>query len=119
MKNAVPRSQARNIARDSRRSQFAADAIAGIIAGIVAFPLPIAFVSTFIAGVLLIIFGLARFGTAIRFIPHPVATGFMSGIAVIIISGQVKALIGLNLENVPPGFIGKWTAQAHAQAIGA
>ena len=66
------------------------------------------------AGVLLIIFGLARFGAAIKFIPHPVVTGFTSGIALIIFASQVRDLFGLEMNAVPPGFIDKWFAYAHA-----
>ena len=52
-------------------------------------------VATLMAGVLLVIMGLAKLGTAIKFIPHPVITGFTSGIAVIIFSSQIKDLFGL------------------------
>jgi SulP family sulfate permease len=74
-------------------------------------------VSTFMAGILLIIFGLARFGAAIKFIPHPVVTGFTSGIAVIIFAGQVRDLLGLRMSAVPPGFIEKLIAYAHASGV--
>lgn len=74
-------------------------------------------VATFMAGVLLIIFGLARFGAAIKFIPHPVVIGFTSGIAVVIFSGEVKDLLGLQMGAVPPDFIGKWIAYGHASGI--
>src|SRR3954468_17611909 len=47
-------------------------------------------IATLMAGVMLVIFGLAKFGAAIKFIPHPVVTGFTSGIAVIIFTSQVK-----------------------------
>ena len=46
-------------------------------------------VATIMAGVMLIILGVAKLGGAIKFIPYPVTTGFTSGIAVIIFSGQV------------------------------
>ena len=48
-------------------------------------------VATFMAGVLLVLLGIARLGTAIKFIPVPVVTGFTSGIAVIIFSSQALA----------------------------
>ena len=76
-------------------------------------------VSTFMAGILLIVFGLARFGAAIKFIPHPVVTGFTSGIAVIIFAGQVRDLLGLHMSAVPPGFIEKLIAYAHATGVNA
>ncbi len=74
-------------------------------------------VATMMAGVLLVVFGLAGFGGAIKFIPHPVVTGFTSGIAVIIFSGEIRDFLGLNVGAVPPDFIGKWTAYAQATAI--
>ena len=60
-------------------------------------------VATLMAGVLLVIFGVAKFGGAIKFIPHPVVTGFTSGIAVIIFSGEVKDFFGLQMGAVPAG----------------
>lgn len=65
---------------------------------------------TLMAGVLLILFGLFRLGGLIRFIPFPVTTGFTSGIAVVIFSSQVKDLLGLQMETVPPEFLPKWIA---------
>src|SRR6476619_2449060 len=58
-------------------------------------------VATLMAGGMLVIFGLAKFGAAIKFIPHPVVTGFTSGIAVIIFAGQVRDLLGLDMTTVP------------------
>ena len=71
-------------------------------------------VATLMAGVILVIMGLARFGDAIKFIPHPLVTGFTSGIAVIILSGQVKDFFGLHMGVVPANFLAKWQAYAHA-----
>lgn len=48
------------------------------------------YISTFIAGILLVLLGLFRVGSLIKFMPEPVITGFTSGIAVIIFSSQVK-----------------------------
>jgi len=62
-------------------------------------------IATLMAGVILIGFGLARFGAAIRFIPHPVITGFTSGIAVIIASGEIKDAFGLRMGAVPADFV--------------
>jgi SulP family sulfate permease len=67
-------------------------------------------VATFMAGLILIAFGLARLGTYIKYIPYPVITGFTSGIALIIFSSQIKDLLGLTLDAVPTGFIDKWAA---------
>ena len=74
-------------------------------------------VATFMAGVILIGFGLARFGAAIKFIPHPVVIGFTTGIAVVIFSGEMKDLLGLQMGVVPPDFIGKWIAYGGATGI--
>ena len=65
-------------------------------------------VATLIAGVMLIIMGLARMGALLKFVPYPVIVGFTSGIAVIIFSSQVNELLGLNIEKVPADFVEKW-----------
>jgi sulfate permease, SulP family len=64
--------------------------------------------ATLLAGVILIVAGLARFGTWIKYIPDPVVTGFTAGIAVIIASSQIKDLLGLPIEKVPAHFLDKW-----------
>lgn len=64
--------------------------------------------ATALAGVFLIVMGVARLGAVIKFIPHPVIVGFTSGIALIIFSSQVKDLLGLRLDAVPADFIDKW-----------
>lgn len=65
-------------------------------------------IATIMAGVILVIMGFAQFGSMIKFIPYPVIVGFTSGIAVVIFSSQVNDFFGLNIENVPADFIGKW-----------
>ena len=65
-------------------------------------------ISTFMAGIILIVFGLARFGLVIKFIPRPVTVGFTSGIAVIIFSSQIRDFFGLQIQKVPAEFIQKW-----------
>jgi SulP family sulfate permease len=67
-------------------------------------------IATIMAGVILIALGLARLGGAIKFIPFPVTTGFTAGIAVIIFSGQIKDLLGLQMGTVPADFMEKWGA---------
>ncbi len=67
-------------------------------------------IATIIAGVLLIIMGVARFGSAIKFIPYPVIVGFTSGIALIIFSSQIKDFMGLQMGEVPAEFWEKWMA---------
>lgn len=66
--------------------------------------------ATLMAGVTLLIAGYAKFGQVIKFIPHPVVTGFTAGIAVIIASSQVKDFLGLRIDHVPADFIPKWSA---------
>ncbi|GAB3017160.1 sulfate permease [Niabella terrae] len=65
-------------------------------------------IATFMAGILLIIMGLARLGSVIKFIPYPLITGFTSGIALIIFSAQLKDLLGLEIANLAADFPGKW-----------
>ncbi len=65
-------------------------------------------IATFMAGVMLIIMGLARMGSVIKFIPHPLIIGFTSGIALIIFSSQVKDFLGLNMGVIPADFLDKW-----------
>jgi sulfate permease, SulP family len=69
-------------------------------------------VATLMAGAVLVVLGVARLGSAIKFIPHPVVIGFTSGIAVIIFSSEVKDLLGLRMGAVPAAFIDKWSALA-------
>jgi SulP family sulfate permease len=69
-------------------------------------------ICTMIAGAILIVMGLARMGGLIKYIPYPVVTGFTSGIAVIIFSGQVKDFLGLKMGKVPAEFVDKWVSYA-------
>lgn len=70
--------------------------------------------ATLMAGIILMVAGLLRLGSYIKYVPQPVVTGFTAGIAVIIFSSQVKALLGLTLETVPADFVDKWSAYAGA-----
>ena len=67
-------------------------------------------VATLMGGVLLLVMGLCRLGTVIKFIPYPIIVGFTSGIAVTIFTTQVADLLGLDFggEAVPGDFAGKW-----------
>src|SRR3984957_14913358 len=65
-------------------------------------------IATFMAGIMLIVMGLARLGSVIKFIPHPLIIGFTSGIALIIFSSQVKDFLGLKMGAVPADFVDKW-----------
>lgn len=64
--------------------------------------------ATLMAGILLLMMGVAKLGTAVKFIPHTVIVGFTSGIAVIIFSSQVKDFLGLSIDKVPAEFVEKW-----------
>ncbi|MCT4602040.1 MAG: sulfate permease [Marinifilum sp.] len=65
-------------------------------------------ISTFLAGIILVLFGMLRLGAILKFIPHPLIVGFTSGIALVIFSTQIKAALGLNIDSVPSEFIEKW-----------
>ena len=71
-------------------------AFASIVAGVVATQgMDGLFIATILAGVLLILMGVCRFGSLIKFIPHTITVGFTSGIAVTILVGQIKDFLGL------------------------
>jgi SulP family sulfate permease len=63
-----------------------------------------------IASVILILLGVARLGTLIKYVPYPLVTGFTTGIAVVIFSTQMKSFFGFQIENLPSNFIGQWHA---------
>ncbi|KAA3638243.1 MAG: STAS domain-containing protein [Proteobacteria bacterium] len=68
--------------------------------------------ATFMAGFIMMGFGLARFGNFLKFIPYSLIVGFTSGIAVIIFSSQVNDFLGLQLSDVPADFLSKWLLYA-------
>jgi len=70
--------------------------------------------ATLLAGVILVIAGYAKFGQLLKFIPHPVITGFTAGIAVIIASSQIRDFFGLTLQDVPADFFLQWKAYFNA-----
>ena len=75
-------------------------------------------IATFIAGVMLIVMGIARLGSIIKFIPYPLVVGFTSGIALIIFSSQVKDFFGLQMGEVPADFTDKWKSHiGHFQTV--
>jgi sulfate permease, SulP family len=85
-----------------------AGAFVGLVyAIIVQYGLPNLLVCTALSGVFLFILGAARLGTLVKFIPHPVTTGFTCGIAITIMLTQVKDFLGLGLEPVPAEFFAK------------
>ena len=69
-------------------------------------------IATLMAGAFLVLFGLLRLGTIIKYIPYPIIVGFTSGIAVTIFTTQIKDLFGLQITNIPSDFIEKWGAYA-------
>ena len=81
-------------------------------------------IATIMAGVILIVMGVARLGGAIKFIPYPVTTGFTAGIALIIASQQLRDVLGLHMTSVPADFAKRLEAYAaaidtvHPQAVG-
>ena len=58
--------------------------------------------ATLMAGAILVVAGLLRLGTYVKFIPYPVTVGFTAGIAVIILASQIKDLFGLSLHDAEP-----------------
>ena len=74
-------------------------AFATIVAGIVATEgLDGLIISTIIAGIILIIMGLCRFGALLKYIPNTITSGFTFGIAVTIVIGQIKDFLGLSFD---------------------
>lgn len=67
-------------------------------------------IATVMAGIMLVMMGVFKLGTVIRFIPYPIIVGFTSGIALTIFTTQMKDLFGLQMESVPADFISKWIA---------
>ncbi len=77
-------------------------AFATIVAGIVATKgLDGLILATIMAGIILIVMGLLRFGSLIKFIPYTITTGFTAGIAVTIVIGQVKDFCGMSFTTTP------------------
>ncbi len=65
-------------------------------------------IATLMAGVMMIFFGLMKFGSVIKYVPYPTTTGFTSGIAVVLLSTQVNDFFGLAIHDVPSQFFEKW-----------
>ncbi|RTL48426.1 MAG: SulP family inorganic anion transporter [Bradyrhizobiaceae bacterium] len=71
--------------------------------------------ATMMAGGILIVIGLLRLGTYVRYIPHPVTVGFTAGIAVIIFASQIRDLFGITIAGKEPGeLIPKLDVLGHA-----
>ncbi len=67
-------------------------------------------VATIMAGIILIIMGIAHFGSLIKFIPYTITTGFTAGIAITLLVGQLKDFFGLDMGAVPSEFLEKIAA---------
>ncbi|MBR3846175.1 MAG: STAS domain-containing protein [Alistipes sp.] len=65
-------------------------------------------IATVMAGIMLILMGVFKLGTIIKFMPYPIIVGFTGGIAITIFSTQMNDLFGLGIESVPANFIDKW-----------
>ncbi len=65
-------------------------------------------IATIMAGILLVVMGLAHLGNVIKFVPYPVIVGFTAGIALTIFSTQMNDFFGMGLTNVPANFVDKW-----------
>jgi SulP family sulfate permease len=82
-----------------------------IIYGIIAqYGLEGLLISTILAGVFMILMGVFKLGSVIKYIPYPTTTGFTSGIAVVLLSTQIKDFLGLKIDQVPSEFLEKWAA---------
>ncbi|SFD06823.1 SulP family inorganic anion transporter [Clostridium uliginosum] len=64
--------------------------------------------ATIMAGIMLVIIGLLKFGSLIKYIPQTITVGFTSGIAITLLSTQIKDFFGLKIDKVPAEFIPKW-----------
>jgi SulP family sulfate permease len=64
--------------------------------------------ATIMAGIMLIIMGVLKFGSLIKYIPQTITIGFTSGIAITLMSTQIKDFLGLKIDNVPSEFFEKW-----------
>ncbi|MBI2814452.1 MAG: STAS domain-containing protein [Opitutae bacterium] len=94
-----------------------AGAFVGLIALMVAhYGVADLLVCTMLAGVILFAMGALRLGSLIKFVPHPVTVGFTCGIAITILSTQLRGLFGLHLTQEPAEFLPKLAALAGAFA---
>lgn len=66
-------------------------------------------ISTILAGIILVLFGILRLGALLKYFPHPLIVGFTSGIALVVFSTQIKDALGLDIAKVPSAFIEKWS----------
>ena len=64
-------------------------------------------VATILSGIILVIMGICRFGSLIKYIPYTITTGFTCGIAVTLFVGQLKDFFGMDIASVPSEFLDK------------
>ncbi|MBW6411494.1 SulP family inorganic anion transporter [Clostridium weizhouense] len=64
--------------------------------------------ASIMAGIILVVMGLLKFGSLIKYIPQTITVGFTSGIAITLLSTQIKDFFGLKIDKVPAEFIPKW-----------
>jgi len=75
-------------------------------------------ISTMLSGILLILFGILKLGSLLKYFPYPLVVGFTSGIAAVIFSTQIRDALGLDLHKIPSSFISKWQLYfQHIQTI--
>jgi SulP family sulfate permease len=72
--------------------------------------------ATVLAGLMLLAMGLSGLGKFIKYMPHPVTTGFTAGIGLLIFSQQIKDLFGLDIASPSPEFFRKWSEHFEALA---
>lgn len=65
-------------------------------------------ISTFLAGIILILLGIFRLGAIIKYLPYPIMIGFMSGIALVIFTQQIRGFLGLDIGPSPANFAARW-----------
>jgi len=68
------------------------------------------YTATLMAGVIMLVMGLLRFGTLLKYIPQTLIIGFTTAIAIIIFTSQVRDFLGLRIDELPEGFAGQWAA---------
>lgn len=80
-----------------------------IVFGIIAeFGMDGLIITMVMAGIIMIVLGLLKLGTTVKFIPYPIITGFTSGIAFVIFSSQINDFFGMGISSVPSNFLEKW-----------
>ncbi len=64
-------------------------------------------IATIMAGIMLILMGIFKFGSLIKYIPYTITCGFTAGVAIGIFAGQIKDFLGLDMGSVPAEFLEK------------